>query len=615
MSVKLRLKRIKELFSYGAVALREDGFLPTFKRAFGFFKRRFGAKKGRFIPPKNILSAMRAKDTAHMPTFSICVPLYNTPPKYLRQFLDSVIAQTCANWQLCLADASDKDNTHVGDIVKQYADARIVYEKIDNDGISDNTNAAVYLATGDYIALADHDDILAPHAIYTMAHAAHATGAKFLYSDEALFTKDYKKPLAGHFKPDFAKDYLLSCNYICHFSAIDRNLFLEIGGLDKQCDGSQDHDLFLRLSEVTTPYHVPYVLYYWRVHANSTSGGTAAKPYVEESAKNAINAHLLRTGAFGEAQSGLFPSTYKVVYKMHDTPLVSIIIPNKDHIDDLDKAVKSIIEKTTYKNYEIIIAENNSEDDETFEYYNKLQKSHNNIQIVYYKGGFNFSAINNFAQKSAKGEYLLLLNNDIEVINGTWLDEMMGICTQDGVGIVGAKLYYPDDTLQHGGVITGLGGYAGHSHKYAKRGTSGYMFRTSTVQNFSAVTAACLLVKTSVYLQVGGLDEEFTVAFNDVDFCLRVRNAGYRIVFTPYAELYHYESKSRGLDEKDTAKRERFDGERARMKKLYGDTLTKDPFYNINLTLDIEDFSESAALPTYTTSIFKSVQKAEDSDA
>lgn len=604
--MKLKLKRIRELFAFFFAAVREDGLGPTLKRAAAFFRRRFGSRKGRFLPRKQTLAAQRALDYAALgwPVVSILVPLYNTPPHFLRALLDSVLAQTCPNWQLCLADASDAAHPEAGEIVKQYQTmddyrekyARIRYQKIGNKGIAANTNAAAALAAGEYLGLADHDDVLAPHAVYEMMKAAHETGASFLYSDEALFTRDIRRPTVGHFKPDFAPDYLNCCNYICHFSVFKKELFCAVGGMDPACDGSQDHDLFLKLSERAAPVHIPKVLYYWRVHAASTSGGTAAKPYVAEAAKRAIAGHLARTGARGAVTDGLFPSTYKVEYAVEGAPLVSIMIPNKDHTDDLAKALDSIFAKTEYPNYEIIVIENNSTEPKTFAYYDALQKAHENCRVVRYEGGFNFSAINNFGRKAARGEYLLLLNNDVEVIGGAWLGEMLALCAQPDVGIVGAKLYYPDDTIQHAGVVVGLGGYAGHSHKYAKRGGSGYMFRASTVQDLSAVTAACMLVKASVYDAAGGLDEDFTVAFNDVDFCLRVRKLGRRVLFTPYAELCHYESKSRGLDTKGAAK-ERFEGERRRMKERYGDSLTHDPFYNPNLTLDREDFTESDALP------------------
>ncbi len=598
--MNLKIKRLRELAAVFVDMMRTEGAVSTLRRAAAFCKRRFGSKKGRFLPKKETLCAQRALDYRALgwETISICVPLYNTPQKFLRELLDSVLAQTCPCWELCLADASDAQHADVAKTVEEYRtkETRIRYIKVENKGISANTNAAAALAGGKYIGLADHDDVLAPHAVYEMMKAVHETGAQFLYSDEALFTSDIRRPITGHFKPDFAPDYLNCCNYICHFSVFTKELFDAVGGLSPECDGSQDHDLFLKLSEHTVPQHIAKVLYYWRVHAASTSAGTQAKPYVANAAKRAIADHLARTGAKAAVVDGLFPSTYKVEYEIEGEPLVSIMIPNKDHIDDLDKALRSIFEKTSYPNYEIIVIENNSVQDATFRYYEAIERDHPNCRVVRYEGGFNFSAINNFARRYANGEYLLLLNNDVEVINAAWLSEMLSLCVQPGVGIVGAKLYYPDDTIQHAGVIIGLGGYAGHSHKYARRGGSGYMFRASTVQDLSAVTAACLMVKASVYDEVNGLDEGFTVAFNDVDFCLRVRSSGYRILYTPYAELYHYESKSRGLDTKGAAK-ERFDGERRRMKERYGESLLRDPYYNPNLTLDREDFSQSDALP------------------
>ena len=282
MRFKLQAKRMRELFGYGWSALRQEGFAATFRRAAGFCRRRFGSKKGRFLPPKAVLAAQRAEDTSAWPVVSICVPLYNTPPRFLHELLDSVTAQTCRNWQLCCADASDAQHADVGETVRRYAAqdpaGRIRYCKVKNEGISANTNAAARLASGEYLALADHDDVLAPHAVYEMSRRAHESGAQWLYSDEALFSKSILRPIVGHFKPDFAPDYLNCCNYICHLSVFCRALFWQLGGLDPACDGSQDHDLFLRLSEVTTPVHLPYVLYYWRVHAGSTSGGTEAKP-------------------------------------------------------------------------------------------------------------------------------------------------------------------------------------------------------------------------------------------------------------------------------------------------------------------------------------------------
>lgn len=591
------LKRTKELAKYFAQQVKSDGVIPTVKKTAGFVQRRFLGKTARFLPDEAILQQQRNTDCSEFPTISICVPLFNTSKQFFDELLKSVQEQTCPNWELCFADASDSDHAQVGEWVKQAAqtDKRIRYQKIKNKGIASNTNAAAKLASGEYLALADHDDVLAPHAIYWLAKTAFETKAAFLYSDEALFQSDIRHPSAGHFKPDYAPEYLECCNYICHLAAFKKELFQKVGGERSECDGAQDHDLFLRLIAESgeEPVHIPKVLYYWRVHSRSTSGGTDAKPYVTNAAKKALTDWLKTAQPNAKVENGLFPSTYKVTVPVPKDAFVSILIPNKDHILDLEKALASIYEKTKGCRFEVIVIENNSTDPETFTYYETMQKKYPNCRMVQFEGGFNFSAINNFGRTFAKGNYLLLLNNDTEVINENWLAEMVGLCSRKGIGAVGAMLYYPDDTLQHAGVITGLGGFAGHSHKYARREGSGYMFRTSTVQNFSAVTAACLLVRAEVFDRINGLDTAFEVAFNDVDFCLRIRKAGWRIAWTPYAQLYHYESKSRGLDEQDEQKKARFAREQALLKERYGESLLRDPYYNPNLTLDREDFSEN----------------------
>ena len=608
--MNVRLKRAKELAGYAVQLTKDEGLGTMLARGAGFVKRRCFGKKARYLPTKKVLEAQRAElagqtaNSCGLPTISILTPLYNTPEPYLREFLDSFVDQTAPNGQLCLADASDAEHDAVKRIVEEYQakNQRIVYKKVENKGIAANTNAAASLATGDYLALADHDDILAPHAMYTMGKAILQLRERgepdgFLYSDEALFSKSIQRPIVAHFKPDYAPDYLLCCNYICHLAVFQKALWDAVGGERPECDGSQDHDLFLRLIEqVGGAAHVPQVLYYWRVHAGSTSGGTEAKPYVAAAAKKALADHLARTGRTGTVEDGLFPSTYRVKWDIEGDPKVSILIPNKDHTDDLEKCLQSIWKKTTWDNYEIIVIENNSTDPATFAYYEKAKQRYDGLKVVTYpEKGFNFSGINNFGRKAAAGDYLLLLNNDVEVRNGDWLTELLRQCAhKGGAAICGAMLYYPDETLQHAGVITGLGGYAGHSHKYKQKGGSGYLFRIATVQDFSAVTGACLLVKASVYDEVGGLDEQFAVAFNDVDFCLRVRDAGCRIAWTPYAELTHYESKSRGGDEKDPAKAARFAAEQQRLYTIHGkENILDDPYYNPNLTRDREDFSES----------------------
>ena len=604
--MNLTQKRIRELFGYARTLTKEQGAGVMLSRAVGFFRRRFFGRRARYLPARAVLDAQRAEDCTSLPRICILTPLYNTPPSFLKAFLDSVQGQTAPNWQLCLADASDQAHAEVGEMVRARAaqDPRIRYVKIENQGIAANTNAAAALADGPYLALADHDDVLAPHAVYCMGKVLQKTGAAFAYSDEALFEKDIRRPTVGHFKPDYAPEYLMACNYICHLAVFKKEWFDAVGGERPECDGAQDHDLFLRIIDemqrrdpAAKPVHIPQVLYYWRVHAASTSGGTDAKPYVVRAAQRAVTDHLAAVGRQGVVEGGKFPGTCHVKWTLDAPPLVSVLIPNKDHIDDLEKCLHSLYARTFYENFEVLVIENNSADPATFAYYKQLPARYERCRVVTYKGGFNFSRINNFGRKYAAGKYLLLLNNDVEVLNGAWLDELVGEASQPGVAIAGAMLYYPDDTIQHAGVITGLGGYAGHSHKYHKRGGSGYMFRLSTVQDYSAVTAACLLVRTAVFDAVGGMDEAFTVAFNDVDFCLRVRDAGWRIVWTPYAELYHYESKSRGSDEDDPVKKARFDAEHERLYAVHGrENILNDPYYNPSLSKDYEDFRESGDL-------------------
>ena len=598
----LKIKRFRELVALFFTYMKEEGFSGTVKRALGFFKRRLKAKKGRFLPPKDALEMQKSfVPQKENKTISVVTALYNTDAKFLKEYVESFLNQSYQYGQLVLADASDDAHSYVGEYVQSLESEKIVYVKLNgNFGISGNTNLAVSHATGDYICLADHDDVLSPDALYQMAKAIEDTGADFIYSDEALFDTDWTNPIVAHFKPDFSYYYLTNCNYICHLACMKRSIFTMLGGLQSSYDGAQDHDLFLKVTEQpgVKIHHIPKVLYYWRVHAQSTSGGVGAKPYVTQNAIKALDDHLARIGVQGKAVEGKFGSTYKIDYTLTSQPLVSIIIPNKDQVPVLTKCIDSLYEKTAYKNFEVLVVENNSTEPETFEYYGKIQKKHSNLKVLYYKGGFNFSAINNFAAAQAKGEMYLLLNNDIEIISENWLGEMVSLALQKNVGIVGAMLYYPNDTVQHAGVITGLGGFAGHSHKYHPRGKSGYMFRLSCVQNLSCVTAANLLVTKQAFDAANGLDEEFTVAFNDVDFCLRIRDMGWQVLFTPYAECYHHESISRGSDKKGE-KKERFEGERNRLKGRFGASLLRDPFYNPNLTLDMEDFSESRVLPKY----------------
>lgn len=527
--------------------------------------------------------------------FSVLVPLYNTPDSFLKAMIESVQAQTYKNWELCLADGSDKEHSFVGEICKKYAegDRRIKYEKLErNLGISENTNACIRMATGEYIALFDHDDLLHPSALYEVMRAICEHGADFIYTDENTFSEEPRDAYNPHFKPDFSPDTLRSYNYICHLSAFSRELLDSVGYFRSEYDGSQDYDLILRLTEKAKKvFHIRKILYYWRAHKNSVAQDVGAKPYTVTAAKKALAAHLERCGLKGEVLGSSVPTTYHIKYEIDGNPLISVIIPNKDHTDDLDICLKSLYEKSSYKNFEVIIVENNSTEKETFEYYEAIAQKHGNVKVVKWEGNFNYSAINNFGVNYAKGEFILLLNNDVEIINGSCLEEMLMFAQRKDVGAVGAKLYYSDDTVQHAGVILGLGGTAGHAHKHFGRSHPGYMARASIAQNLSACTAACLMMRRDVFDEVGGLDESFEVAFNDVDLCMKIRKKGYLVVFTPYAELYHYESKSRGNDS-TPEKLERFRGEIDRFKEKWQKQLDDgDPYYNPNLTLTRDDFS------------------------
>lgn len=560
-------------------------------------RRKFNRLVGGFAVRYTISDRRRKKEAATVfdkkIKFSIVVPLYNTPIKFLKQMIDSVIKQTYSNWQLCLADGSDSEHASVGEYVKNLNNEKISYKKLDrNMGISDNTNACIEMAVGDYIALFDHDDLLHPSALFEMAKAIEEKNADFIYTDEVTFVGKTSNITIYNFKPDYSPDTLRSYNYICHFTAFSKQLLDSVGGFNREYDGSQDYDLILRLTEKAQNIaHIQKPLYFWRSHKASVASDVSAKPYVVDSAKRALDAHIKRLGLSGRVEDATVPTTYKIQYDIIGSPLVSIIIPNKDHTDDLEKCLNSVYAKSTYKNLEVIVVENNSTEEKTFEYYKEAEVKYNNLKVVTWESGFNYSAINNFAVKQSKGEYVLLLNNDIEVITPDWIEQMLMFAQRKDVGAVGAKLYYDDDTIQHAGVIVGLGGVAGHSHKGFARDNPGYMARASIAQNLSACTAACLMIRKNVYNEVCGLDEGYAVAFNDIDFCMKIRKAGYLIVFTPFAEFYHYESKSRG-DEDTPEKRARFNSEIFRFQDRWGAELKAgDPYYNPNLSLDSEDFS------------------------
>ena len=532
------------------------------------------------------------------PKISIVVPLYNTPLNFLEELLDSVVNQTYRNWELCCVDAGQ--DTAVGQHVQARAKAepRIRYQKLtENEGIAGNTNHGFELATGDYIALLDHDDILHPCALWYTAQAIVEQGADFIYTDEATFEGKVENVVLYHFKPDFMLDNLRSNNYICHLTTFSKVLMEQAGGGERaEYNGSQDYDLFLRLTEKAQKIaHIPHALYYWRSSPNSTASDISAKTYCIDAGIAALKAHYARCGVAVDDVT-LIPGTpgyYKTDYTMAHPGRVSILIPTCDHIRDLETCVESIYARTTYPDFEILLIENNSKEEQTFRSYERMRKEHpDTLKVLTWQGkGFNYSALNNFGAQYATGEYLLLLNNDTEVITPGWLEEMVMYAQQKRVGCVGAKLLYPDDTIQHAGVGFGIGGVAGHLHKYFPATSDGYMGRLNYVQDVYGDTAACLLIRKEIYDEVHGLDESYAVAFNDVDFCVRVREAGYTNVFTPFAQLYHYESKSRGMED-NPEKQKRFQGEVLRFQARWGDLLAKgDPCTNPNFDIQREDFS------------------------
>ena len=541
---------------------------------------------------------------AYRPLVSIVVPCYKTDRVYLRELLDSVLAQSYDNWELLLMDASPEWDA-VANLAVGVNDERVrCIELPGNGGIVVNTNAGIQQATGDYIAFLDHDDILEPDALFhyvaTLNKAAEGERPQVLFCDEDMFQKtgEWGQPV---FKTKLNADLLYSHNCVTHFLMVEKALVDRIGTSPEDVAGAQDYDLTLRCLAAGVRFeHVAHVLYHWRVHPGSTADGSAdSKPYAIEAGRLALQRHFNALGICGTVEETETPFVYRMRYALPEpTPLVSIVIPTKDHVETLDACVMSIAQKATYANFEIVLVENNSEAPETFAYYETLpervaaaSEGKGIARVVYWPGEFNYSQIINFGVEHAKGDYLLLLNNDTEVISPRWMEEMVMYAQQDRVGCVGAKLLYPDNTIQHAGIGFGFLTLAAHMHKNFPVGHPGYMGRLVYAQDVYAVTAACLMVRKDVYEQVNGLDESFAVAFNDVDFCVRVREAGYTNVFTPFAQLYHYESKSRGLDE-SPAKRKRFASEVERFQKRWAKQLAVgDPCMNPNFDLMKEDFS------------------------
>lgn len=549
-------------------------------------------------PDSAQLSAMRSesKSWAYWPRVSIISPVYN-PGKYdLTQCIQSVIDQVYDNWELCIVDGGS-DKSYVRKIIEKYAkrDSRIKFTILSkNLGIAGNSNEALKLATGEFVAFLDHDDMLAPFALYEVVKLLNQDSTiDFIYSDEdKVYAQDGKR-YEPFFKPGWSPDTLLSYNYACHFAVVRKRIIDEIGGFREGFDGAQDYDLILRVIQKTTNIkRIPKILYHWRASKESIALSASNKPLASDAGKRAISEYLKNKGLEAEILDGQIPTWYRVKYSVKPHQKVCIIIPikEKDKVSLLNRCITSILTKTNYKDYEILIIDNQSDEQETYQYFDSL-KNELHIKIIQYNKSFNYSAINNFAVQSTDAEYLLFLNNDTEVISEEWLSSMLEFAQREDVGAVGAKLYYPDDTIQHAGVIIGLRGIADHPHRHFPRSSHGYFGRINIIQNFSAVTAGCMMMRRKAFEEVGGFDEKLPVVYNDVDLCLKLREKNYLIVYTPYAELYHYEPGDRGCYT-DTLDNTMADKEKELMKSKWKHILeSNDPYYNPNLTLDKTDFS------------------------
>lgn len=539
---------------------------------------------------------VKIQESANAPTIALVMATYNTPIKYLKAAINSVLEQRYQRWQLCIADdASTSQDTIRYLEFLQLQDSRIsvVFRK-ENGHISQATNSALELAQSDFVAFMDHDDELHPEALLYLAQAiADHPQADILFSDEDKID-EHGIRTDPYFKCDFNYELLLGQNMLCHLVAIRKTLVDQLGGLHSEYNGAQDHDYVLRAFEKThvdNIIHIPRVLYHWRVHQNSTAASSEAKPYAQEAGRRAVRDHLERMNTPATVVSHPEVSFWhRVKFSLpQPSPSFEIIIPTRDRIDLMRMCITSIFERSSYKNFHITIVDNGSVASETIEQFREWEKNPQ-ISIIRDDSPFNYSRLNNLAVSQTAADYVCLMNNDIEIITPEWIEEMVSLASRPGTGCVGARLWYPDDTLQHGGIILGIGGVAGHSHKYFQKGNAGYFGRAVSLQALSAVTAACLVIKRSTYCEVHGLDESLQVAFNDVDFCLRVREAGYRNIWTPFAEMYHHESASRGQED-NPEKVKRFNLEIDFMLQRWGDVLEQDPYYSPNLTLKHENFT------------------------
>ena len=537
-------------------------------------------------PTMQEIEEQRNTKFEYEPKISILVPMFNTPYNFFDELVNCLIDQTYANWELCLADGSPEEDMELKPIINR--DKRIKYRFLNgNKGIAGNTNECIKMATGDFIALFDHDDLLPVHCLYEVVKTINENpDVEFIYTDEDKIAGSDGHRYGPHFKPDFSLDFLRANNYICHFSVFKKELMDKLEGERSKYDGAQDFDIIIRMAENTNRIvHIPKILYHWRAHPNSTAQSeTDAKPYAFEAGIKVIEDHLERVGLKGKVEHGASLGTYRITYDVIGNPKVSIIIPNKDGLEYLKQCIESVLNETTYNNYEIVIVENNSEKEETFDYYKEIEKNEKLKVLFYPEKGFNYSKIINYGVKNSDGEYIIQLNSDTKIITKDWIENMLGFAQRDDVGAVGVKLYYPDYTIQHAGIVIGVDRVAAHLFRGLSRDARGYFCRESTIQDFSAVTAACMMNKRAIYEEVGYMNEELPVAFNDLDFCLKIRQKGKLVVYNPFVELIHYESKIRGLDTSPERKKE-FLNEIERFKSMWPDIFKNgDPYYNINFS-------------------------------
>jgi len=546
-----------------------------------------GFKEGR--NPNLLIEQIQYK-----PKISIITPVYNGDEKLFRKCIYSLIGQIYTNWELCVVD-NGSSKIHIKPILENWAkdDSRVKIKFLkENQGIAEASNKAVSLATGEFIGFLDYNDELTPDALYEFVKAINKNDVDIIYSDEAIINSEGELRDI-YYKPDFSPDLLFSHNYITRLLIARKQLFHEVGGFALKYEGAQDYDLVLKLTEKSKKiYHIPKALYNRRAISTSTKINSVSKIYADKRGKMALEAALNRKKIMGDILYGTIKGVYRVKRKVLSSPLVSIIIPFRDEPDYLQRCIKAILDKTAYQKFEIIGVNNNSKKEETFELMAQLQESDQRIRFYEYNIPFNYSKINNYAVGLASGEYIVLMNNDIEIINSDWIESLLEHSQREDVGAVGAKLYYPHNTIQHAGIILGIAGFAGHSHRFFPRESPGYYNRLMSIQNVSAVTGALLMIKKRLYEEMGGFDEKhLTIALNDVDFCLRLRERGYLNIFTPYCEAIHYESSSRGYEESFEQKK-RFAGEIKYFQWKWRDLLADgDPYYNPNLTLDREDFS------------------------